>query len=88
MAALKINISKGLRLRLRTRATKDGFRKVEDYAQAILIADTTPEMNDKQIEELLLSRIDGPFVKVDHVDFEQMRTKLKKRLQARAGRGQ
>jgi len=85
MAALKINVSGDLRSRLKARATKHGFRKVEDYAQAILIADTAPEMDEQQIEKILLSRIDGPFVKVDHADFEQMRAKLKKRLKGTRG---
>ena len=77
---MKINVSDDVRSRLRARATKHGFGKVEDYVEAILIADTTPEMDDEQIEELLLSRLDGPFVKVDHADFEQIRAKLNKRL--------
>jgi hypothetical protein len=83
MAALKINVSDDLKSRLHERAKSSGFSSPEHYVEAMVIADLAgPEMNDQQIEALLLSRIDGPFVEVDHADFEQMRRKLRKRLDA------
>jgi hypothetical protein len=84
MAALKINVSDDVRSRLQARAKESGFRKIEDYVQAMILADTAgPEMDDEQIEALLLSRINGPFVEMDHADFERMRKELKKRLDRR-----
>ena len=77
MAALKINISKPVHSRLKTQAKKHGFRNVEDYVEAVLVMETAgPEVNDEELEELLLSRIDGPTVPMDASDFQRIRTKL------------
>ena len=87
MAALKINVSNNVHSRLKTQAKKNGFRNVEEYVETILVIDTAgPEMNDEELEQLLLSRIDGPFVKVDHADFEGIREKLRERLDAPKGK--
>ena len=85
MAALKINVSDRVHSRLKTQAKKNGFRSVEAYVETMLVVDTAgPEMNDQELEKLLLSRINGPFVECDHADFERMRAKLTKELDSDA----
>ena len=86
MAALQINFADKYQRRLKARASESGFKTVEQYIEAMVIADIAgPTMNDQEIEALLLSRINGPTVEMDHADFEQMRRKLKRRLDK--GRG-
>jgi hypothetical protein len=79
MAALKINVSDDVHSRLKTQAKKNGFRTVEEYVETILVVDTaSPEMSDDELEELLLSRIDGPTVPMDAGDFQRIRDKFQK----------
>ena len=83
MSALNIELPDALRSRVQARATESGFDSVEEYVQALLLADATtgPTVNDEQLELLLLSRVDGPFVDVDAADFKAMRVKLRARLE-------
>jgi hypothetical protein len=87
MAALKINVSNNVHSRLKTQAKKNGFRTVEQYVETMLVVETAgPQIDDQELERLLLSRIDGPFVEVDHADFQRMRQKLQERLDAPKGK--
>jgi hypothetical protein len=84
MVALKINVSDSVHARLKTQAKKNGFRNVKEYVETILVVDTAgPQMNDEELEELLLSRIEGPTVPMDARDFQQIRKKLRDRIRRR-----
>lgn len=82
MSAIRIELPDDLRVRMEKRAAESGFDSVEAYAQAVLAADAidVAPMSDDQLESLLLSRLDGPFVETDEADFEQMRRKLSQQL--------
>jgi hypothetical protein len=82
MSALKIDLPDGLRSRVEARAAESGFASVESYVQALLVADAAggPVVDDAQLEAILLSRIDGPFVEADDADFRQMRQKFEAKL--------
>ena len=82
MATLSIRLPDGLRSRVEARAAESGFESVEDYVQAVLLADAAggPVVEGEQLEALLLERLGGPFVDADEADFRQMREKLRSRL--------
>jgi hypothetical protein len=79
MAPLNLNLADDLRRRIEARAAENGFDTVEAYVEAMLLADAAggPELEDSQLESLLLTRLNGPFVDFDEADFRQMRQKLK-----------
>jgi len=86
MAALKINLADGLKGRLKARAKESGFDKVEQYIEAMVVADIAgPTVGEEEIEALLLFRVGSPTVEMDRADFEQMRRKLRARIDR--GRG-
>jgi hypothetical protein len=77
MAALKINLADDLRTRAQARALEEGFDSVEQYIEAMVVADLAgPAMSDDELEALLLSRIDGPTVIMDADDFKRIRQKF------------
>ena len=81
MSALNIQLPDALRSRAEARAAESGFDSVEAYIQALVLADAAAgAIDDEQLEALLLSRLDGPFVEADEEDFRQMRKKLDARL--------
>lgn len=82
MAAMSIQLSDELQTRLRARAAESGFDSVEAYIEAMVRADAMggPVMDETQLESLLRSRMNGPFVETNAADFQQMREKLQKRL--------
>jgi hypothetical protein len=82
MAAVRIDLADDVRSRIATRAAEGGFPSVEAYIEALLVADAAgPSMSDSAVEQLLLNRVNGPFVEMDDADFRQMREKLKDRLE-------
>ena len=82
MPALKIDLPDGLRSRVEARAAESGFATVESYVKALLLADAAGGlvMDDQQLEALLLSRVDGPFVDADDADLRLMRRKFEARI--------
>jgi hypothetical protein len=86
MTALNLRLPDSLRARVEARAAESGFDSVEAYVHAVLLADSAggAVLEDEELESLLLSRTDGPFVDADEADFQQMRDKLKGRLEGGA----
>jgi hypothetical protein len=81
LPAFQIKLPDAVHARLQARALENGFEKVEKYIEELVVADIAgPTASDEEIEALLLSRIDGPTVKMDHADFEEIRRKFRKRL--------
>jgi hypothetical protein len=87
MPPLSLHLPDSLRARVEARAAESGFDSVEAYVEAVLLADSTggTVLEDQQLESLLLSRADGPFVEADEADFRQMRGKLQQRLDGGSG---
>lgn len=82
MSALNLRLPDSLRARVEARAAESGFDSVEAYVQAVLLADSAggAVLEDEELESLLITRADGPFVDADEADFRQMREKLKGRI--------
>jgi hypothetical protein len=91
MATLTVEISDGLKDRAEAVAIKAGFSNLSEYVTQFIIGEAAgaPEHltidSDDDLEKLLLSRINGPRVKMDAADFRQMREKLRARLDERGG---
>jgi hypothetical protein len=91
MATLTFEFPDALKAKAESVAAEAGFSNLGDFLSQLLIAETVgaPDHltihSDADLEALLSSRIDGPFVKMDAADFQQMREKLKARL-AKSGR--
>jgi hypothetical protein len=86
MAALKIHLADDLRTRIEARAVENGFENVEAYIEAMVVADAgAPVLDDEQVEPLLATRLEGPFVKCDETDFQRMRRKLRGRIEGSEG---
>lgn len=82
MSALNIHLPAALQTRVQARAAESGFASVEEYVEALLLADAAggPAVEGGDLEALLRDRGDGPFIDVDDADLRQMREKLKARL--------
>ena len=71
------------------RARQDGFSSIDEYVQALLLGDAAggPVLDDKQIRQLLLGRLEGPFVEAGRADFRRIRKKFETRLRRSGGNG-
>ena len=88
MARLNIQVPERLRSRAVARAREGGFSTVDEYVQALLLADAVggPAVDDAGIRDLLLGRLDGPFVEADPADFRRIRNKFRRRVKAATSR--
>jgi hypothetical protein len=70
------------------RAAESGFDDVGQFVAQLIVGEAAgaPEGlavdSDEQLESLLSSRLDGPFVDTDAADFGRMREALRTRLEA------
>jgi hypothetical protein len=92
MATLTIEFPDALKARAEAHAIEAGFSNLGDFISQMLIYEVVgapPELtihSDADLEKLLASRIDGPWVEMDAADFQQMREKLKESLDQRKER--
>jgi hypothetical protein len=86
MATLTLHIPENLKALAEARAAEAGFSNVGDFVAQLIVGEAAgaPEgltvRSDAQLEKLLASRMDGPFVQMEAADFKQMRKKLQRRL--------
>jgi hypothetical protein len=83
MSALNLRLPDSLRARSKRAPRKADSTVSRRTSKAVLLADSTggTALENQQLESLLLSRADGPFVDADEADFRQMRGKLQQRLE-------
>ena len=60
MTTVSITLSDDLKSRLETKAVESGFDRVEQYIESILQAETQEVLEDDDLEQLLLRRLDAP----------------------------
>ena len=76
----------------KTRAAEHGYANVEEYVETVLRADAFDGPDglrigsDQELESLLLSRFDGPWVEMDDADLAQIRAKFQAHLDREAGK--
>jgi hypothetical protein len=86
MATLTLRLPANLKALAEARAAEAGFSDVGDFVAQLIVGEAVgaPEgltvRSGAQLEQLLASRMDGPFVEMDAADFKQMRKKLQRRL--------
>lgn len=86
MATLTFEFPDRLRAKAEARAAEAGFTDLAEFFSQILFCEIVgaPEAqtvrSDADLEALLSSRIDGPWVEVNTADFQQMREKFKASL--------
>lgn len=89
MATLTVTLSDEVKALAEARATAAGFADLGEYVAAMVhdeMIGGPPHLrvgSDEELEALLMSRIDGPFVETGPEDFARMRQKLEVILAAR-----
>ncbi len=72
-----LNLSENIKALAEARAAERGHSTVEEYVEELVRTDAgDAEEFDKDLERLLLERVDGPFVEMDASDFAQIRQKF------------
>ena len=82
MTTMQIRVEDDLKTRLATRAAESGYTSVEAYIEALLRADAGEDsvVNDRQLEDLLISRLDsGPSVDCTPDFVRQFKSEVAKR---------
>lgn len=59
MTTLHIDVPEDIKTRLASRAAESGFATVEEYAQALLMAETQEDL-PPEVEQILSDRINDP----------------------------
>ena len=86
MASLTLQLPHEVKTLAEARAAQAGFDDIGQFVAQLIVGEAAgaPEgltMNsNRDLEALLASRIDGPFVDVNTEDFREMRKKLQARL--------
>ena len=86
MSQLTINLPDHIRALAETRATEAGCADVSEYVSLLIRAEAAGAPvgleidSDEQVEALLLTRRDGPFVEMDDADLKQIRQKVEAQL--------
>jgi hypothetical protein len=88
MATLSFDIPDELKALAESRAAEGGFADVAQFISQLIVVEAAgaPEGlafdTDRELEALLNSRVDGPFVEADAADFQRMREKLRSELES------
>jgi len=72
MSVLQINLADDVRSAAEARAAEAGYRNVDEYLAALVVADTAAEPVDDDLEALLVQRLTDPRPSVEFTpDFAQ-----------------
>lgn len=81
MANILISLPDDLKAQAEARAAESGCASVEEYVEQLVQRDAGGEVEfDEELEQLLLQRMDGPFIEMDATDFAQIREKFRRYL--------
>lgn len=92
MTSISIPVSEELKAQVEARAAEGGYANVEAYVETVLRAaalggpDGLGIGSEEELEALLLSRMDGPWVEMDDPDFARIRAKVQDHLDRDAGK--
>lgn len=75
MAAMTIDLPEDVRESIKARAAASGYTRVEDYVRDMIVAGLGEPIS-KELEELLLRRLDQPGRVMTHADWEEQKRKL------------
>lgn len=91
MSTLKVTLPDDVKALAEARAAEAGCADVGEYVARLIRGEAAGAPlgltvdSDEELQDLLLARVDGPFVETDAADFQRMRERLKARLDAAPG---
>lgn len=84
MTTLRIDVPEDVKSRLASRAAESGFATVEEYAQALLLAEAREDL-PPDVERLLADRLNDPRPGIELTP--QFRDDFRRQVQERRDRG-
>ena len=80
MSTMQIHLRDDLQERVAAKAAENGYRKVEEYVEALLEADCNDDEFDEELEQLLIKRLDsGPSIRVTPEFVQQLKDEVGQR---------